>query len=126
MKIQSSKQNLTFGNQYAVYERTARQGLKPLGTKKVIRETINNLLRPIGEIKQGDGLFVFTKGAVSADKSTITLSGLHVPAQRRDGLSHLSYDGAGSPVQITFPRVAEPKSIQQKVLNFLKNNFGLN
>lgn len=125
MKIQSVQSNQTFGNQYAVYERTARKGLRPLGTNKVARQTIQRLIGPIGNIQEGDGIFVFTQGAVNNDQSIITLSGHYVQGRRQEGLSHMSYDGEGQPVAIDFRRCAGPQTVQQTVLNYMKTKLGI-
>lgn len=126
MKVQTVQSNQTFGNQYAIYERTVRQGLKPLEmTKKDTRQAIRKILQPIGNIQQGDGIFVFKNGAVSNDKSTITLSGHYIQGRHQEGSQQLSYDGEGQPVAIDFRRCAGPQTIQQTVLNYMKTKLGI-
>lgn len=127
MKIQQTQTNVGFGNQYAVYERTVTKGLKPLGIPtKAVRHEIGRLIQPISTIEQGEGLFIFRQGRVNYDKTAIILSGSHVNGQKKDGAAHLSYDGEGTPVEITFPRNAEPEIIKQRVLTYLKDKLNIN
>lgn len=115
MKIQNTQPNLQFGNQYAIYERTARKDLQSLGTNKIARQTIERLIKPIGYIQQGDGMFVFKNGAVNNDKSIITLSGDYLKGRSDEKL----------PVSIDFRRCAGPQTVQVTVLNYLKTNLGI-
>lgn len=127
MKIQKTQTNLGFGNQYAIYERTVVEGLKPLGLPtRATKQAIRTLIEPIGGIEQGDGLFVFSHGKVNEDKATITLSGRHITGRRKEGVTSSLYDGEGSPVELTFPIAAKPETVKQTVLSYLANKLGIN
>lgn len=124
MKIQNTKTNVNFKNQYAVYERTVTQGLKPLGwSRKIARKKVGNLIQQIATI-EGDGLFVFRQGRV--EKDTFTLSGEYVQGQRKGKASHLSFDGEGIPVEIKLPQNAEPETVKEKALRFLEERKLIN